>query len=217
MATAIRISGTGLTGTLRLTCARDDLAHVIEHAGTDEPSGTWIGSACPHYGLPIGSDVDLNVLRNMLPDGEIPDLIWEAPDDLIGEHNQAHQAAMQAYETSNAETAEHQWAKVQAAWSRAWAANCAAIEFMQGAGLTRLSPVKPQHWLVASFEHHCGPHGFPTSARPQHCHVGSASRGCPLIHDAQTICAESGVMSRPIVTAAPVRSKLAHAASLTRH
>ena len=32
---------------------------------------------------------------------------------------------------------------------------------MQGTGLTRLAPVKPQHWVVASFEHHTSPHGFP--------------------------------------------------------
>ena len=33
---------------------------------------------------------------------------------------------------------------------------------MQDAGLTRFSPVKPQRWVVASFEHHCGPHGLPS-------------------------------------------------------
>jgi hypothetical protein len=26
---------------------------------------------------------------------------------------------------------------------------------------TPYSPVKPQRWVVASFEHHCGPHGLP--------------------------------------------------------
>ena len=31
---------------------------------------------------------------------------------------------------------------------------------MQNAGLTRFFPVKPQRWVVASFEHHCGPHGL---------------------------------------------------------
>jgi hypothetical protein len=35
------------------------------------------------------------------------------------------------------------------------------LEFMQGAGLTRFAPVKPQHWVVASFEHHTSPHGLP--------------------------------------------------------
>jgi hypothetical protein len=160
MTTAIKISGVGLTGTLRLTWVRDDLAHVMEHADTDEPTGTWIGSACADYGLSIGSDVDLGVLRNLRSGGDIADLIWEAPDDLADEHNLAHQAALRAYEAGSIEVAEREWGKVQAVWSRAWAANCAAIDFMQEAGLTRISPVKPQRWVVASFEHHCGPHGF---------------------------------------------------------
>jgi hypothetical protein len=30
---------------------------------------------------------------------------------------------------------------------------------MQASGLTRFSHVKPQRWVIASFEHHCGPHG----------------------------------------------------------
>jgi hypothetical protein len=39
--------------------------------------------------------------------------------------------------------------KAQAVWSRAWAANLAALELMQDAGVTRFSPVKPQRWVVA--------------------------------------------------------------------
>jgi hypothetical protein len=35
------------------------------------------------------------------------------------------------------------------------------LEFMQGTGLTRFAPVKPQRWVVASFEHHTSPHGLP--------------------------------------------------------
>jgi hypothetical protein len=35
------------------------------------------------------------------------------------------------------------------------------LKLLQNAGLTRFSPVKPQRWVVASFEHHCGPHGLP--------------------------------------------------------
>jgi len=31
---------------------------------------------------------------------------------------------------------------------------------MQGTGLTRFAPVKPQHWVVAAFEHHTSPHGL---------------------------------------------------------
>jgi hypothetical protein len=33
------------------------------------------------------------------------------------------------------------------------------LEFMQDAGFTRFSLAKPQRWMIASFEHHCGPHG----------------------------------------------------------
>jgi hypothetical protein len=106
-------------------------------------------------------------MRRLCADGEIADLIWEAPDVLAAEHNQAHEASVQAYHAGNTSLAEQEWSRLQGAWSRAWAANCAAIEFMQGAGLTRLSPVKPQRWLVASFEQHCGPHGV------QHPHVHS--------------------------------------------
>jgi hypothetical protein len=32
---------------------------------------------------------------------------------------------------------------------------------MQAAGLTRFAPGRPQRWVIASFEHHCGPHGIP--------------------------------------------------------
>jgi hypothetical protein len=39
----------------------------------------------------------------------------------------------------------------------------AVLEFMQGTGLTRFSPVRPQHWVIASFEHHTSPHGLPRS------------------------------------------------------
>jgi hypothetical protein len=163
--TTIGINGAGLTGTLRLTWLRDHLAHVIERADTDEPSGTWIGLACPDYGLPIGSDVDLHVLGTLCADSEVADLVWEAPDEMAGEHNRAFDAAMRAYHAGHTKVAEGHWRDVEASWSRAWAANCAALEFMQGAGLDRFGPDKPQRWLIASFEHHCGPHGI------QHPHV----------------------------------------------
>lgn len=162
---AIGIHGAGLTGTLRLTWVSDELAHVIEHAGTDEPSGTWTGLACPDHRLPIGSDVDLNVLRNLCIDGEIADLIWETPDEMADEHNQEFDAAMHAYHAGHTQVAEHYWSDLQATWSRAWAANCATLEFVQGTGLERFGAVGPQRWVVASFEHHCGPHGI------QHPHI----------------------------------------------
>ncbi len=78
---------------------------------------------------------------------------------MAAEHNHGHQAAIRAYQNEHTQLAEHEWSKVQAVWSRAWAANCAAIELLQRAGLAAFSPIKPQRWIVASFEHHCGPHG----------------------------------------------------------
>jgi len=39
--TATSIPGAGPSGVLRMTWVRDQLAHVLEHCETDEPSGTW--------------------------------------------------------------------------------------------------------------------------------------------------------------------------------
>ncbi len=68
---------------------------------------------------------------------------------------------MQAYHAGHHETAEQHWHELQATWSRAWSANYTALELLQNAGITTFSPVKPQRWVIASFEHHCGPHGLP--------------------------------------------------------
>jgi hypothetical protein len=157
----IGITGAGLDGVLRLTWLRDGLGHVLEHSGTDETAGTWTGLACPDHGLDPGSDVDSADLRRMAGQGEIADLIWEAPEDLTSDHHHVFQAAMHAYYAGNQERAGVLWQEVRAVWSRAWAANYKALELMQNAGITRFSPVKPQRWVVASFEHHCGPHGLP--------------------------------------------------------
>jgi hypothetical protein len=100
-------------------------------------------------------------LRRLAAGGKTADLIWEAPEELTAEHGQAFQAAMLAYHAGDSESAGQQWQQVQAIWSRAWAANYAALELLQNAGITTFSPVKPQRWVVASFEHHCGPHGLP--------------------------------------------------------
>ena len=72
------------------------------------------------------------------------------------------QAAIAAYQAADPGSAEELWEKVQAVWSHAWSANYAALEFLQDTGLSRFSAVKPQRWLAASFEHHCGPHGLPS-------------------------------------------------------
>ena len=63
--TAIGITGMGLTGVVRMTWVQDDLAHVLEHARTDETPGTWTGRACPEYGLVLGGDADAATLRRL--------------------------------------------------------------------------------------------------------------------------------------------------------
>jgi hypothetical protein len=158
--TAIAITGMGLTGTLRITWVQDNLAHVLHHSHTDETPGTWTGVACPGRGLSLGTDVDTTTLQRLATDGKIADLTWEAPDQLTAEHAQAFQTAIRAHHVGDSERAEHLWESVQAIWSQAWSANYAVLEFFQNTGLTRFAPVKPQHWVVASFEHHISPHGL---------------------------------------------------------
>ena len=158
--TAIGITGMGLTGVVRMPWVQDDLAHVLEHAHTDETPGTWTGRACPEYGLALGSDVDGTTLRRLAGQSAMADLIWEAPDDLAADHGQVFRAAIAAYQAAEQGPAEELWEKVQAVWSHAWSANYAALEFLQDTGLSMFSAVKPQRWLAASFEHHCGPHGL---------------------------------------------------------
>ncbi len=158
--TATGIPGAGPSGVLRMTWVRDQLAHILEHSDTDEPSGTWAWPA-PITAYPRGADVDTTTLQRLSTQGKLADLIWEAPADLAAEHGQLFQAAIHAYNAGNSGRAQQLWDKAQAIWSQAWAANYAALELVQHAGLTRFSPVKPQRWVVASFEHHCGPHGLP--------------------------------------------------------
>jgi hypothetical protein len=154
--------GPGLSGTLRLTWVTDQLAHVLDHSQADETSGTWTGLACPDHGLPIGSDVDNATLLRLAGQDQIADLTWEAPPDFTAEHGQVCAAAIQAHLSGNAQQAEHLREQLMALWSHAWSANYQALEFMQGAGLTRFSPAKPQRWVIASFEHHTSPHGLRT-------------------------------------------------------
>jgi hypothetical protein len=93
--------------------------------------------------------------------GDIADLIWEAPADLTVQHGQLLGSAIHAYQEGKHETGEHLWQRAHTLWSGAWSANYEVLKFMQTAGLTRFAPVKPQRWVIASFEHHCGPHGLP--------------------------------------------------------
>ncbi len=144
--TAISIAGMGLTGVLRITWVHDNLAHVLDHPG---------------HGLALGTDVDDATLQRLAAGNEIADLAWEAPDELAAEHAQVFQDAMRAHHGGDSERADRLWESLQAIWSQAWSANYAVLEFMQGTGLTRFAPVKPQRWVVASFEHHTSPHGLP--------------------------------------------------------
>jgi hypothetical protein len=106
--TSTSITAPGLSGVLRMTWVHDDLEHVLEHADTDEPSGTWTGMACRDHDLPLGGDVDNATLRRLAVGGKIADLVWEASETLAAEHSQAFQSAMQAYQAGNAELAEQQ-------------------------------------------------------------------------------------------------------------
>ena len=151
---------TGPGGVLRMTWMQDRLQHVLEHCETDEPSGTWTGRACPDHQLALGSDEDNAALTRLCAQGEIADIIWEAPQDFTTEHRHAFEAAMDAYHAGNSKTAQLMWHELQTIWSRAWSANCAALQLLQDAGLARFSSVKPQRWVIASFEHHCSPHGL---------------------------------------------------------
>ena len=108
-----------------------------------------------------GADVDTATLQRLSARSELADLIWEAPADLTAEHGQLFQAAIHAHNAGQPEAAGQLWEQVTAIWSQAWTANHTALELVQHAGLTRFSPVKPQRWVVASFEHHFGPHGLP--------------------------------------------------------
>ena len=157
----ISIDGAKLTGVLRLTWMSDQLAHVLEHSQTDEPAGTWTGLACPDHGLAVGADVDNPTLQRLSAHGDVADLIWEAPAGLTAEHGQLLLAAIQAHRAGNQETGERLWQHASAVWSQAWSANYEALKLFQAAGLTRFAAVKPQRWVIASFEHHCGPHGVP--------------------------------------------------------
>jgi len=150
--------GTETSGVMRLTWVTDHLAHVLEHSQSDEPSGTWTGLACPGHGLEIGTDVDNSTLQH-LARGDLADFTWEAPADFTAEHAQLSLAAIRAHQDGEPEAGEQLWQHAQTLWSRAWSANHQALGLLQAAGLTRFSPVKPQRWVIASFEHHNGPHG----------------------------------------------------------
>ena len=158
---AIGITGMGLTGVVRMNWVQDDLAHVLEHAHTDETSGTWTGRACPE--LRPGARQRCGRHDVAAPSRRGRD---RRPDlGSPGRHRRRTRPGVPGRDRRlpgrGARAAEELWEKVRAVWSHAWSANYAALEFLQDTGLSRFSPVKPQRWLAASFEHHCGPHGLP--------------------------------------------------------
>ena len=157
--TGAETEATGLSGVLRITWATDNLSHVLQHSQTDETTGTWTGLACPDHGLEIGADVDNTTLQRLAHE-EIADLIWEAPPEFTAEHGQLCAVAVTAHRAGDQDAADELWEQLRSLWSSAWSANHYATWLMQNAGLTRFSPEKPQRWVIASFEHHTGPHGI---------------------------------------------------------
>ena len=159
--TGTLIEGEGFAGVLRLTWNADHLGHVLAHSRADEPAGVWTGLACMDNGLALGGDVDNATLRRLSGYGEIADLAWEPAADLAAEYGQLCRAAIQAHLAGARETGERLWQQAQALWSLAWSADYQALGLLQEVGLSQFSPVKPQRWLIASFEHNRGPHGLP--------------------------------------------------------
>ena len=159
--TGTAIEGVGLGGVLRLTWNTDHLDHVLAHSQADEPKGIWTGLACPDHGLALGADVDNMALRQLSAHSDVADLLWEPYAELTAEYVQLYRASIQAHWAGERDTGEQLWWQAQALWSVAWSANYQALGLLQKTGLTRFAPVKPQRWVIASFEHHCGPHGLP--------------------------------------------------------
>jgi hypothetical protein len=156
-----RIEGEGFRGVLRLTWDADHLGHVLAHSQADEPAGVWTGLACPDHDLALGGDVDNATLLKLSPPAGIADLAWEPPAELAAEHGQLYRAAIQAHLAGARQAGDRLWQQAQALWSLAWSANYRALGLLQEVGLTQFAPGKRQRWLVASFEHHLGPHGLP--------------------------------------------------------
>ena len=96
--------------------------------------------------------MDTATLQSLFASSDVADLIWEAPADFTAEHGQLCQAAIQAYQAGNHETGEQVWQQAHTLWSQAWSANYETLKLLQAAGLTRFASVKPQRWVIASFD-----------------------------------------------------------------
>ena len=160
--TAIAITGMGLTGVLRLTWVHDNLAHVLDHSQhRRDLRYAWTGLACPGHGLALGADVDNATLRQLAAGARSRTSSGKPPTSSPPNTPRYSRPPCARITPATPERADRLWENLQAIWSQAWSANYAVLEFMQNTGLTRFAPVKPQHWVVASFEHHTSPHGLP--------------------------------------------------------
>jgi hypothetical protein len=138
---------------------KTDIGHILHHTGTDEPSGTWTGGACPRHRRPLGSDVDLTDLGEMHRQSSgLADLTWypEAAAADVYRLLLREWSEDGARRPDNAHPFEWWEDRVAAMWSYIWAANCRYVsEILEG-------PIRGRSGdglLVASFEHNSSAHG----------------------------------------------------------
>ena len=91
-----RIEGAGLRGIMRLTWLRITWRTSWTTARPTSPPARGPGWPAKNHGLALGGDVDNATLRRLSTHGEIVDLIWEPRGELVAEHGQLLQAAIQA-------------------------------------------------------------------------------------------------------------------------
>ena len=96
-----------------------------------------------------------------LAQGDLADLVWEAPDDFTAEHASSASPRSEPTKPVSSKKASDSGSKRRPCGPAPGQPTTRPSELLQAAGLTRFSPVKPQRWVIASFEHHCGPHGLP--------------------------------------------------------
>jgi hypothetical protein len=142
-----------------------DVDHILEHAGVDEPSGTWTGGACARHGRPLGSDVDLADLGVMSRTGAgLTDVRWYVPESLANVYRMTFDGMMADAARQNHEHPPDWWQhRIDVAWSYAWNANYTFLaEVVEAPARGRGG----DGLLIASFEHNSSEHG---AARP-HVH-----------------------------------------------
>ena len=136
-----------------------------------QPAPTSPSGTCDRPGLPrpraahwAPTWIPPTLQRLSARGGEVADLIWEAPADLAAGARAAVPGRHPAhYNAGNSrDRPSGSGSRAQALWSRAWAANHAALELVQARGPDHGSPPSSRSaGSIASFEHHCGPHGLP--------------------------------------------------------